>query len=44
MKNKEFDSVSMMRKIRAKLSALYEDSQIEERELEDIRKKYGIRS
>ncbi|MEW5937856.1 MAG: hypothetical protein AB1665_08595 [Candidatus Thermoplasmatota archaeon] len=44
MKEKEFDSVKMMRKIREKLSLLYEDPTIEEKELEQIRKKYGIPS
>ena len=44
MKKKEFDSVDMMRDIRKKLSLLYTDPQLEEKELEKIRRKYGIHS
>jgi len=44
MKNKEFDSVGMMREIRRKLSLLYTDPHLEEKELEKIRTKYGIHS
>ena len=44
MKNKEFDSVDMMREIRMKLSKLYTDPHLEEKELKLIRKKYGIHS
>ena len=44
MSNKEIDSVKMMREIRDKLSALYLDPRIEEKDLEKIRKKYGIRA
>ncbi|MCK4296905.1 MAG: hypothetical protein KAX28_09675 [Candidatus Marinimicrobia bacterium] len=45
MKNyKKFDSVKMMRDIRAKLSASYMKSpEKEQKDLEIIRKKYGIK-
>ena len=39
---KEFDAVRMMRRIREKLSASYTNPRVEEKELEQIRKKYGI--
>ena len=43
MKDKEFDAVKMMRKIRNGLSKRYiEDPEAEKRDLEEIRKKYGI--
>jgi len=42
MKKKEFDAVRMMRKIREKLSTAYTNPHVEEKELEKIRKKYGI--
>ena len=44
MKNKNIDSVKMMRKIRDKLSNLYKNPQVEEKELNQIRKKYKIKS
>jgi len=45
MKNKKFDAVKMMREIRDKLSRIYnKDPEIEKRELQDIREKYGIRA
>lgn len=41
---KKFDAVEMMRKIRDKLSKQYLDSpNIEEKDLAQIRKKYGIK-
>ncbi|MFQ6073216.1 MAG: hypothetical protein ACE5KT_11040 [Methanosarcinales archaeon] len=44
MKNKKFDAVKMMRKIREKLSKKYsENPEIEIKDLEIIRKKYGIK-
>lgn len=44
MKDKKFDAVKMMREIRDKLSKRYsEDPEAEKRDLEGIRKKYGIR-
>ena len=43
-KEKEFDTVKMMREIRDSLSRLYnEHPEIEEKELEKIRKRYGIK-
>ena len=42
MKKKEFDSVRMMRRIRERLSTTYTNPHVEEKELEKIRKKYGI--
>ena len=39
---KEFDCVRMMRKIREKLGERYLDPAVEEKELEAVRKKYGI--
>ena len=42
MKKKEFDAVRMMRRIRERLSATYTNPRVEEKELEKIRKKYGI--
>lgn len=43
MKNKNIDSVKMMRKIREKLAIIYKNPQVEEKELKQIRKKYGIK-
>lgn len=44
MKDKKFDAVKMMREIRDKLSKIYsKDSEVEKRDLREIRKKYGIR-
>jgi hypothetical protein len=44
MKDKKFDAVRMMREIRDKLSKRYtEDPEAEKRDLEGIKKKYGIR-
>ncbi len=44
MKDKKFDAVRMMREIRDKLSKRYsEDPEAEKRDLEGIRKKYGIK-
>ena len=43
-KNKKFDAVRMMREIRDKLSKRYsEDPEAERRDLQDIRRKYGIK-
>jgi hypothetical protein len=42
MKKKEFDAVLMMRRIRERLSATYTNPRVEEKDLEKIRKKYGI--
>ncbi len=43
-KKKKFDAVKMMRDIRNNLSQKYSDnSELEENELEQIRKKYGIK-
>jgi hypothetical protein len=43
MKSKHFDAVGFMRKVRDELSKKYvEDPQAQERDLERIRKKYGI--
>ena len=42
-KEKKFDTVKMMREIRDNLSKKYaEHPEIEEKELEEIRRKYGI--
>jgi len=42
--NKSFDAVTMMRQIRDKLSKEYlENPDKEEKDLEQIRKKYGIK-
>ena len=44
MKDKKFDAVRMMREIRDKLSRIYlKDMEIEKRELQSVREKYGIR-
>lgn len=44
MNNKRFDAVEMMREIRDKLSKRYaEDPEAEKRDLEAIRKRYGIK-
>ena len=44
MKNKKFDAVGMMREIRDKLSKRYtKDPEAENRDLEAIRIKYGIK-
>ena len=44
MKNKKFDAVKMMRKIRDNLSQKYtKNPKLEEKELSDIRKKYNIK-
>ena len=43
-KEKKFDAVKMMREIRDGLSKIYsEHPEVEEKELEKIRKKYGIK-
>ncbi|MHA1210802.1 MAG: hypothetical protein ACTSRF_16500 [Candidatus Freyarchaeota archaeon] len=43
MNNKKFDAVRMMREIRDKLSKRYaRNPEAEKRDLEDIRRKYGI--
>ncbi len=43
-RKKEFDAVQIMREIRNQLSEKYtRDPEIEERELEEIRKKYSIK-
>ena len=43
MKNKEFDTVKLMRDIRTKLSKKYlNDPEAEEKDLEKIKKKYNI--
>ncbi len=45
MKNKKFDAVRMMREIRDKLSRRYaKNPEVEKRELQDIRERYGIRA
>ena len=45
MKNKKFDAVKMMRKIREKMSQLYkEDPDAEKRDLEFIRSKYKVKA
>jgi hypothetical protein len=44
MKDKKFDAVGMMREIRDKLSKRYaKDPEAEKRDLEAIRRKYGIK-
>jgi len=44
MKDKKFDAVRMMREIRDKLSKIYtKDPDAEKRDLEVIRRKYGIK-
>ena len=44
MRDKKFDAVRMMREIRDKLSKGYsEDPEAERRDLQDIRRKYGIK-
>lgn len=44
MKDKEFNTVRMMREIRDKLSKRYnEDPEAERRDLQDVRRKYGIK-
>ncbi len=44
MKDKKFDTVRMMKEIRDKLSEIYtKDPEAEKRDLEAIRKKYGIK-
>lgn len=44
MEDKKFDAVKMMREIRDKLSKIYsKDPEVEKRDLQKIRKKYGIR-
>jgi len=42
MKNEKLDAVKMMRKIRDKLSKTYKNPQVEEKELQEIRKKYKM--
>jgi len=45
IKNKEFDSVETMREIRNKLSKKYiKHPEMEEKDLIEIRQKYGIKS
>ena len=45
VKGKKFDAVKMMREIRDKLSKQYLDNpDLEERDLQKIRKKYGIKT
>lgn len=42
---KKFDTIKMMRDIRDKLVKKYlEDPELENKELEEIRKKYGLKS
>ncbi|MCH7760602.1 hypothetical protein IIA15_04265 [candidate division TA06 bacterium] len=44
MENKKIDAVKMMRKIREKLSRIYaKDPEKEKRDLEIVRKKYGMK-
>jgi len=44
MKDKKFDAVRMMREVRDKLSEIYsKDPEAEKRDLEAIRRKYGIK-
>lgn len=44
MKDKKFDAVRMMREIRDKLSKRYnEDPEAERRDLQDVRRRYGIK-
>lgn len=43
MESKKFDAVKMMRDIRDRLSKRYiEDPEAEKRDLQEIRRKYGI--
>lgn len=43
MKDKKFDAVRMMREIRDKLGRIYlKDMEIEKKELQIVREKYGI--
>ncbi len=42
MTKKEFDAVRMMREIRDELATRFSNPEVEEKELEAIRKKYGI--
>ncbi len=44
MKDKEFDSVKMMRDIREKLSESFQDPEVEDQALAKIRKKYKIKT
>ena len=45
MKDKKLDVVRMMREIRNRLGKKYsEDQEVEEKDLQDIRGKYGIKS
>ena len=45
MKNKKFDAVKMMRKIRDNLSRKYANNpKLEEKELSEIRKKYNFKN
>jgi len=44
MKDKKFDAVRKMREIRNKLSKIYsKNPEVEKRDLEAIRRKYGIK-
>jgi len=44
MRDKKFDAVKMMREIRDRLSREYsKDPEIEKRDLQGIRRKYGIK-
>ena len=44
MKNKKFDAVRLMRKIRDELSKKYiNNPELEKKDLQKIRKKYGIK-
>ncbi|MCL0053002.1 hypothetical protein M1M86_00715 [Dehalococcoidales bacterium] len=44
MKDKKFDAVRMMREIRDKLSKVYsKDPEAEKTDLQNIRRKYGIK-
>ena len=44
-KEKSFDAVKMMREIRDKLSERYSNNpELEEEDLQEIRKKYGIKT
>ena len=44
-REKKFDAVEMMRKIRNKLSRRYlKNPELEEKDLEQMRKKYGIQT
>jgi len=44
MNEENIDSVKMMRKIREKLSNIYKNPQVQEKDLHKIRKKYNIKS